>query len=552
MKFSAMPYKRITWEEIEAKMKEHFDSFRQARDGEGQYRAYRAAAEDMDLWNTQMTLAEIRNDIHMEDPFYDAEQKYYNEIRPLLDNERQKLASLVTASPYRELFQEKLGRMAMANMDMFQKAYDEKIVDLVQQENGLILRYDKLIAGARIDWDGETLNLSLLRKYMTDPDREVRRRACAKMSEFLSSIGEELDEVYDQMVKNRTEQAKRLGFDNYIPLGYLRMNRSCYGQKQVEEFRRQVKEHIVPLAERLHEERRKDLGVSRLHFCDEAVHFAQGDPKPMGTPQEILQSGIRMYEELSPETAEFIRFMTENELFDVLGHKDKKAGGYMTFLPAYQSPFIFANFNGTSGDTDVLTHECGHAFQGYLQRKGTPEERDLTMETAEIHSMSMEFFTEPWMELFYGERAADYRRMHLTEAIFFIPYGCMVDEFQHIVYGNPDMSPKERKAVWSMLEKEYKPHLDYEGDAFLESGGYWQRQGHIFQAPFYYIDYCLAQSAALAFKVRMDRDYKSAWKQYLRLCQAGGKDFVEALAIAELPNPLDKGVIGQIVKDLDI
>ena len=223
----------------------------------------------------------------------------------------------------------------------------------------------------------------------------------------------------------------------------------------------------------------------------------------------------------------------------------------MTFLPTYQSPFVFANFNGTSGDTDVLTHECGHAFQGYLQRKGTPAEHDRTMETAEIHSMSMEFFTEPWMKLFYGDRADDYIKMHLMEAICFIPYGCMVDEFQHIVYANPDMSPKERKAVWSMLEKEYKPHLDYEGDDFLENGGYWQRQGHIFQVPFYYIDYCLAQCCALAFKVKMDEDYKGAWQQYLRLCQAGGKDFVEALAIAELPNPLEEGALARIVGGLE-
>ncbi len=551
MKFSEMPYKRVTWEEIRETMQGHIWAFTQAEDGEGQYQAYRKAMEDMDRFETQMTLASIRNDIHMEDSFYEEEQKYYDEIRPLINNETQKLAALVVSSPYRDVFVQKLGRMAVANMDMFQRSYHEKIVDLVQEENALISRYDKLIASARIDWEGEILNLSLLRKYMTDPDQEVRRRACRKMSAFLASISDEVDEIYDQMVKNRTEQAKRLGFDNYIPLGYLRMNRSCYGQKQVEEFRRQVKEHIVPLAERLHEERRKDLGVSHLYYCDELVHFAQGDPKPMGTPEEILANGIRMYEELSPETSEFIHFMMENELFDVLGYKDKKAGGYMTFLPVYQSPFVFANFNGTSGDTDVLTHECGHAFQGYLQRKGMPAERDLTMETAEIHSMSMEFFTEPWMKLFYGDRADDYIKMHLMEAICFIPYGCMVDEFQHIVYANPDMSPKERKAVWSMLEKEYKPHLDYEGDDFLENGGYWQRQGHIFQVPFYYIDYCLAQSCALAFKVKMDEDYKGAWRQYLRLCQAGGKDFVEALAIAELPNPLEAGVLERIVGGLE-
>ena len=117
------------------------------------------------------------------------------------------------------------------------------------------------------------------------------------------------------------------------------------------------------------------------------------------TPEEILAAGQRMYEELSRETKEFFDFMMENGLFDVLGRKDKSVGGYMTYFPLYHAPFIFANFNGTSGDVDVITHECGHAFQGYLSGKDPIREHaDITMETAECHSMSMEFFTERWME----------------------------------------------------------------------------------------------------------------------------------------------------------
>ena len=120
-----------------------------------------------------------------------------------------------------------------------------------------------------------------------------------------------------------------------------------------------------------------------------------------------------------------------------------------------------------------MTHECGHAFQGYVYGSDPIEEHwDITMETAEIHSMSMEFFTEPWMNLFFKEEADTYRQMHLEDAIAFIPYGCMVDEFQHIVYSNPDLTPDERHAAWKKLEEEYKPHLDYEGDPFMEKGGF--------------------------------------------------------------------------------
>ncbi|MBQ7063346.1 MAG: M3 family oligoendopeptidase [Firmicutes bacterium] len=553
MKFSEMPYHRITFESIDEKLKAVSAKFDLAGTFEEQYALYKEADDVMKDLATQSTLAYIRHDIAMDDPFYEAEQDYYDEILPMVQNTMQELEKKLIASPFLDQFRQKLGRMAIANIEMSLKAYDEKVVGLMQQENALVSRYDKIIAGARIEWEGETLNLSLMRKYMMDPDREVRRRACAKVSEFFASVTDEIDEIYDQMVKNRTEQARQLGFPNYVPLGYLRMQRSCYDQRKVEAFRAQVKEFLVPLAEQMHDERRKALGLDHLYFCDELVHLPQGDPAPIGTPEEIMANGKRMYSELSPETAEFFDFMSENELFDVLGRKNKKAGGYMTFIPEYKSPFIFANFNGTSGDTDVLTHECGHAFQGYRVRNAEVSAlQGLSMETAEIHSMSMEFFTEKWMDLFYGDRADEYRLIHLQDAIFFIPYGCMVDEFQHIVYANPDMTPQERKAVWSVLEREYKPHLDYDGDKFFGNGGYWQRQGHIFGSPFYYIDYCLAQTCALEFKVKMDRDFAAAWQDYLTLVTVQGKDFEESLECAHLDSPFEPGTLEHIVQGLKL
>lgn len=553
LKFSEMPYHRVQFEEIRQIVTDITEKFRQAETWEAQFALYKEMDKAMEDLETQATLANIRHDIAMDDPFYEAEHDYYDEIWPQLEAYHQEFVKLVVASPYLEQFRGKLGRMAIANMEMSLKSFNESIIGLMQEENVLISQYDKLIAGAKIDWHGETLNLSLMRKHMMDADREVRREACRKVGEFLGSIQPQVDEIYDKMVKNRTEQAHRLGYANYVPLGYLRMGRSCYNQKDVEAYRKQVKQFWVPLAERMHDERRKALGYDHLYFCDELVHLPQGDPAPIGTPEEIMAGGRRMYSELSPETREFFDYMSENELFDVLGRKNKKAGGYMTFLPEYKSPFIFANFNGTSGDTDVLTHECGHAFQGFRVRNAEVGDlRGLSMETAEIHSMSMEFFTEKWMELFYGDRADEYRRIHLDEAIYFIPYGCMVDEFQHIVYSNPDMTPAERRAAWTMLEHEYKPHLDYEGDPFFESGGYWQRQGHIFSSPFYYIDYCLAQTCALAFKVRKDRDFDAAWKDYLTLVTVQGKDFIESLEAAHLPSPFADGTLEKIVEGLGL
>ena len=432
------------------------------------------------------------------------------------------------------------------------KANDESLIPLKQEENELSARYMNLIASAEIPFDGEIQNLSLMTKYMTADDREVRREAYKAVSDYFLSVTDEIDMIYDELVKNRTKQAKLLGYENFVELGYYRMQRNCYDKNMVENFRKQIKEIFVPFVKTLTEERRERLGLEKLSFIDENSSFPNGNPAPIGTPEEILQAGKEMYGELSVETKEFFDFMSENELFDVLGRKSKRAGGYMTYLPDFEAPFIFANFNGTSGDVDVITHECGHAFQGFITRKDEiREHNDIGMETAEIHSMSMEYFTEKWMEKFFGDRADDYRKMHLEDGCAFVPYGCMVDEFQHIVYENPEMTPHERKQVWKRLEQEYKPHLDYEGDPFFGAGGFWQKQHHIFDMPFYYIDYCLATICALQFKIKMDENYEQAFHDYIKFCKLSAKDFyTNMIKEVGLKSPFEDGTIEWIVEEM--
>lgn len=553
MKFADMPYKRVEYEEAEKEFETLMEEFKKAKSGEEQFEIHKRMYELNDRIDTMITIAYIRHDINTVDEFYDKEQNYYDEIQPKLSNLQMEYNKMLYDSPYRDFLEKKIGKVAFKNIEINQKAFDEKLIPLMQEENLLVTQYDKLIASAKIEWEGEILNLSLMRKYVTDKNREIRRKASKKISQFFQDNTKELDRIYDELVKNRTKQARIMGYDNFVELGYYRMNRNCYDKKMVEKYRNQVKAYFVPFAEKLHEIRRKRLGVPKLSFIDENVYFKEGNPIPIGNPEEILSSGKKMYEELSSETKEFFDFMFENELFDVLGRKSKRAGGYMTYLPNYQAPFIFANFNGTSGDVDVITHECGHAFQRYVSSKDPIREHsDITMETAEIHSMSMEFFTEPFMNLFFGEQSKEYVEMHLEDAVSFIPYGCMVDEFQHMVYENPEMTPEERHGIWRKLEKEYKPHLDYEGDPFFEKGGYWQRQIHIYNSPFYYIDYCLAQTCALQFKAMMDEDYKEAWKRYLILCKRSASDFfTNIIKEVGLRSPFENGCIKSMVDKLE-
>ena len=553
MKFKDMPYERVDFDKVEREMRALMEEFDAAGSGEEQFAVHQKYYKLTGEVETAMTIANIRYDVDTADEFYSKEHEFYDEKGPVFRNLVLEYQKRLYASPYREFLEGKIGPVAFKNMEIAQKAMSEELIPLMQEENALVLEYNKLIAGAKIEFDGKELNLSLLRPYRVSPDRSVREAAWKKTSGFYEKNAEKLDEIFDRLVKNRTEQAKKMGYENYLELGYYRMNRNCYGQKEVEAYRSQVKKDFVPFAERLHERRRERLGLDKLKFIDAAVYFKDGNPAPAGTPDEILAAGQKMYSELSQETKEFYDFMMENELFDVLGRKTKRAGGYMTYMPLYNSPFVFANFNGTSGDVDVITHECGHAFQGYLSGKDPIREHsDIGMETAEIHSMSMEFFTQKWMPLFFGERADDYIEMHLEDSAAFIPYGCMVDEFQHIIYENPDMTPAERHAAWLKLEKEYRPHQDYGDDSFYGKGGYWQNQLHIYNYPLYYIDYCLAQTCALQYKVWMDKDFEAAWESYLKLCRLSASDFYTSM-IKEvgLMSPFEPGCLKNIVEKLE-
>ena len=553
MKFSEMPYTRVDMNKVEETYKNLIERAKNAKSGEELFAVHQERYQFMGDVATNMTLAHIRHDIDTADEFYTAENDYYDEVGPLLENYDNMYSKVLFESPHRAYMESKIGKVPFKNIEIALKAFDEKLIPLMQEENALSSRYTKVIASAKIPFDGEVYNLSLMGKFTTSNDRDVRKRAWKAVSDFFVTVADELDEIYDLLVKNRTAQAKMLGYENYVELGYYRMNRNCYDKAMVENFRKQIKEVFVPFAEKLHEERRERLGIEKLKYYDNGIYFLNGNPAPTGTPEEILKAGQDMYRELSPETAEFFDFMMENELFDVLGRKTKRAGGYMTFLPNYKSPFIFANFNGTSGDVDVITHECGHAFQGFVTRNEEIREfTDITMETAEIHSMSMEYFTYDWMGKFFGDRKDDYYKMHLADSAIFVPYGTMVDEFQHHVYENPDMTPAERNALWLKLESEYRPYLDYEDIPFFSTGGWWQRQLHIYQMPFYYIDYVIASICAMQFKTMMDEDYKKAWDNYLKLCKLSARDFfTNMIKEVGLNSPFEDGCIAALVEKLD-
>ena len=552
-KLSTLPYERITIASFEKEGQKIIKEFKESKSGEEQFLVHKKYYELTKKMSTARILVQLRHDCDVADKFYAEEQNYYDEISPKVTAFENEYKKELLNTKFRSYMENKIGKIAFKDIEYDLKSFDKSIISLKQEENILISEYSKLLAEINIDFKGETLNLSLLGKYLTSKDRNTRIEATKARSNVLETIKDKLDEIYDKMVKNRTEQAKKLGFQNYVELGYYIMGRTTYGIEEVKNFRNQVKKYLVPFASKLHESRKNRLGLEKLDSVDEGVYFPNGNPAPIGTADDIFKAGKQMYSELSKETKEFFDFMLDHELFDVLGRPNKTSGGYMDMLYTYKAPIIFANFNGTSDDVDVITHESGHAFQGFITRNDEiMEHNNIKMETAETHSMSMEFFTEKWMELFFGERAHDYRKMHLEDAIAFIPYGCMVDEFQEIVYSKPELTKEERLKVWQDLEMQYKPHLKYENDMFEREGRRWQLQRHIYVCPFYYIDYCIAQTCALQFKIKMDEDYNDAWNKYLAFSNESAKDtFQNMLHNVGLKSPFEDGFMKELVLKLD-
>jgi len=538
MKFSQMPYARPDIAETKAAYLRHIEALEQAETGRDAVEAYLAADEYFGHVATMAVIASIRHSLDTADKFYDAENDYLDENLPLLRELGQRYEKAMLKSPHRAAMEAAFGTLIFQNIEMSLKTFKPEITEDLQSENRLSTEYDKLIASAEIEFDGKTLTLAQLAPYHQDTDRAVRKASMHVRADWFMAHAEELDRIFDQLVRLRDGMAKKMGYKNFIELGYYRMQRNCWDEHMAARFREGVRLYLVPVSERLKALQAGRLSLPRLTVYDDAIEFPDGNAKPVGTPEEIFRAGRRMYHELSPRTAEFFDFMLENELFDVLTRKGKSGGGYCATIPDYRAPFIFANFNGTSSDIDVLTHEAGHAYAAYAARDLRPSAlQDYTFETAEVHSMAMEFFTWPWMESFFGAQTPKYRMSHLAGSLTFIPYGAMVDKFQHEIYQNPGMTPAERNALWYRLEGVYRPYLDSDFP-FYREGRRWQAQAHIYERPFYYLDYCLAQTAALCFWGEAQADFGAAFERYQKFVGfAGTRTFTGCIEGAGLPSP---------------
>ncbi|NMA16303.1 MAG: M3 family oligoendopeptidase [Erysipelotrichia bacterium] len=553
-KFSDLKYVRPDFKEIRKQLKGFLKAFKKVKTYQEFKDLYTQFEKTAATLATTISIASIRNTMDKTDVFYDEEMKYINEKSAVMALASLSLSKYLLKSPFRKQFDEEYGEFLTKNVENMLKLISPlTILDSIK-EGKLTQQYSKDVALCETEFQGEKCNFYGLLKYMQSTNRQKRKEAFIAWANLYQSVASKLDDIYDKLVKLRVKIAKKLGFKDYIEYSYLARGRYDYTAKDVENFRNNVKDIIVPICVQLYEKQKGRLNIETLHFYDEGLAFAEGNAFPIGDKDKLVEKAQKMYDEMSEETSEFFRFMKEYELFDLETRPGKHLGGYCTFLPEYKAPFIFSNFNGTSADVDVLTHEAGHAFQIYLasRHQKTMLSMSSTSEINEIHSMAMEHFAYDWMESFFGENVNKYLYSHLCSSLTGIPYLVSVDEFQHKVFENPKMSAEERRKVWREIEKTYLPWRSYDGNTFLEEGGFWMQKQHIFLYPFYYVDYALAQVCAYQLYIRSRENKEEAWNDYVALCRKGGSiGFFDLLKSANLKNPFERETMEKTISKIE-
>ena len=551
MKYTEFPYKRIDIENSKSDIADIVSRLSKSNNSTEQIKSIMEMDTIMREYSSYEAIASLNFSRNINDPSAKSEKEYYDSISPEITEQIDSFNKVLDQSKHKRAINKEFGETYLKQIELSLKTFDPKIKDMLKDEINLKNEYEKLTAGAKIQYNGENYNLAGLGSFHLDSSRAIRKSSYKARFKWFSDNSDKLDLIYDKLVKLRHKIAIELGYDNFIELGYMRMGRYDYGPEDVKNFRKQIIEHVVPYCKILSENKREILGLDHVYFYD-GINFLEGDPKPKGTPDELVKHAQRMYRELSPETGEFFDMMVREDLMDLVTRDGKSPGGFCTSFPKYLRPYIFSNFNGTDHDITVLTHEAGHAFQNYSSRKQPLMNYHWpTMESAEIHSMSMELFTWPWMDLFFKEETERFKYKHISSNLSFLPYGACVDHFQHWVYENHSATPKERNEKWLELESIYMPQRDYDDLDFPKSGGIWQGQLHIYRFPFYYIDYTLAQTCAFQFWINSQNDKEESWQNYLKLCEAGGSlSFTNLIKLAGLRSPFVDGCLEDVVGNI--
>ena len=501
-------------------------------------------------FNTQYELCNILHDLDTSNEFYTDELEYFDQASAELSELSSAMLTVMVNCPCADALKEKYGDMIFRKALNLKQTISPEVIDDYAEESSLQNDYAQIKSEAEIEFEGNKVNLSQLAVYLESTRRQTRIDAHKALDEYYMGKKETFDKIFDDMVRIRTGIARKLGFKSYTELGYKIMERYDYNPEDVAAFREAVLKYIVPLTVQIRKLQKERLEVDELMFYDLPTLFKNGNPVPIIPGVSLGDVAGDFFAKIFDNSPSFLEVLSEHGFTDLITRQNQSTGGYCMYLDGYAIPFIFMNANGTADDVATIVHEGGHAYAAIQSADVSPFSECLapTLEACEIHSTAMEFMSYPFMEMFYGDKAEQYRELHMTQALLFLPYGCMVDEFQHIVYDNPELTPDERHRVWKELEEKYQPFIKYDEDhPFHAMGGAWMKKDHIFTSPFYYIDYCLAHICALQLWNISREDMKIALIKYNKLCSLGGTDtFLKLLEKSDLTSPFDINIIKQV------
>jgi oligoendopeptidase F len=430
-------------------------------------------------------------------------------------------------------------------------------VELEKEEAKLSQKYEK-IAGARtVFYDGQERTLQQMAQYLEDVDRSIREETWSLAEKRRLQDKQTMDSLYSELIALRQRIAENAGFDNYREYAFRRRERFDYTPKDCVRFHDAVEQHIVPLVRSLDQERSKLLRVESLRPWDLNVDRANRPPlRPFKTMPELMQRCIQVYERVDSQFSGYFRTIMELVLIDPESRRGKAPGGYCVELPELRLPFIFLNLVGRDDDMRTILHESGHAFHTFLTRDQAPHfhyrGESSPTEFAEVASMSMELLAGEHIEgTFYNHNdALRSKHEHLESIIRLLPWIATIDAFQHWIYTNPGHSVEEREKYWLGLRARFGGGEKW-GNHMAIQRSYWQRQGHLFTSPFYYIEYGIAQLGALGIWSQYRKDLKAGIEAYKRgLSLGGSRTLPELFEAAGLPFDFGPQIVQSYAREL--
>jgi oligoendopeptidase F len=459
----------------------------------------------------------------------DAERKkayldFVENVQPRLKEFGFRLDKKIAESPFAgKLDQDRYGvmlRALRADVEIFR---DENI-PLQTEDTKLGQRFSELSGAMTVQFRGEEKTLPQMAKFLQETDRATREEAWRLICERRYADHDRLDDIFDEMIQVRHQIARNAGFENYRDYIFKAKHRFDYTPADCEAFHLAAETVCVPVMREANRHRAEALGVDPLRPWDLGVDVRGRPPlQPFENAEQLIDGTSTLFHAMNPDLGNLFDRMREGDSLDLESRKGKAPGGYQYHRDRSRQPFIFMNAAGLHRDLETMVHEAGHAFHAMLSENDPLlHYRHSPIEFAEVASMGMELLAQPYLDRFYTPEDADRaRREHLEDLARMLPWTATIDAFQHWIYTNPTHSREERAAQWNDLERRFGSEVSWEGlEKYRDTG--WQRQLHLFEVPFYYIEYGIAQLGALQLWQIARRDEAKAIEHYRAALTLGG------------------------------